>query len=249
MDNSHLFYRYYDTLFAAKDYAGEVAAVMRYCADRPVAKILEIGCGTGNHTLELAGYGEVSVNAVDIDAEMLSLAKIKADKACKVNIAFSSVVNTCEKMDLCVALFNVVNYVCPDGGLEAFFVDIAKSLRDRGVFIFDCWNGAAALLDPPGSKYYEQYCGDRRISCHLTSHTDIALRMTTLNYQLDLYDKNGDRIQSGDYQIKHRLWTPDEIRNGLLEAGFAIETVCTPFRFGSAAAETDWKIMFACRKV
>jgi len=252
MSSRHLFYRYYDTLFSAKDYAGEVAAVISYCAGhrlQPLKNILEVGCGTGNHTLELASNPCVHVTAVDVDTEMLALAQAKVNLAGKTNITFASGISKARNIDLSVALFNVVNYICEDESLREFFADIAKCLRVDGLFMFDCWNGTAALLDPPGSKNYEQQCDGQKVSCHLTSQTDITRKITTLNYQLDLFDTSDKKIESVDYQIEHKLWTPGQIKAALLEAGFEVEFVCIPFKFDLVATDLDWKIMFVCRKV
>jgi SAM-dependent methyltransferase len=252
MHSSHLFYQYYDVLFAAKDYAGEVEAVLRYCDTyplQPLATILEIGCGTGNHTVELANRPHVQVTAVDVDPEMLALAQAKAALAQRGNITFAAGIDGVSNVDLCVALFNVVNYICGEESLRRFFTGIAASLRSQGMFVFDCWNGTAALLDPPGAKTYEQQCGREKVRCHLTSQTDVFRGITTLNYQLDLFDESDKKIESGNYQIEHRLWTPVQIKAALREAGLEVVTVCIPFKFEQEATDSDWKIMFACRKV
>lgn len=251
MGNSHLFYKYYDTLFATKDYAGEVAAVFRYCAGyplQPLENILECGCGTGRHTLELAGKPGVHVTAVDIDREMLALAKKRTAKARQKNITFAPGVDAVRDVDLCVALFNVVNYIRGEENLHTFFAEIAASLRLQGMFIFDCWNGSAALKDPPGSKKYEQERNGELVSCLLTGHTDIIGRETTLEYQLDIFDRCDHRLASGKYEIVHHLWTPAEIKEMLTAAGFELLTVCQPFNFEQEATDSDWKMMFACRK-
>jgi SAM-dependent methyltransferase len=252
MHSSHLFYTYYDTLFSAKNYAGEIEKVFQLCSSyhlQPLENILEIGCGTGNHTLELARINDIHVTAVDVDSKMLALAQTKADKVHNRNISFISDRSTAKNVDLCVALFNVVNYICVDDGLSNFFTNIAESLRLQGVFIFDCWNGTAALLDPPGSKAYEQYCDGQKVCCYLTSQTDVIKKITILNYQLDLFNQAGNKIESGNHQIEHRLWTPEQIKSALRESGFKVKTVCIPFKFDLAATETDWKIMFVCRKL
>lgn len=252
METSHLFYRYYDTLFASKDYAGEVAAVFRLCADyslQPLHNIIEIGCGTGSHTLELAKKSGIHVTAVDVDQAMLALAQVKAGLACSTNISFAASLIGAKKADLCVALFNVVNYLCETENLQRFFADIAMSLRRNGIFVFDCWNGSAALLDPPGSKKYEQQSDELTISCLLTSQTDVARGITTLNYHVELGANTGEKVESGDHQLQHKLWTPPQIKAALELAGLAVDTVCLPFRFEQTALETDWKIMFVCRKL
>jgi hypothetical protein len=147
---------------------------------------------------------------------------------------------------MCVALFNVVNYICEEEALSTFFTSIAGNLRQGGLLIFDCWNGAAALLDPPGSKMYEQQSDGHRVSCHLASLTELSSKITTLNYQIDLFDSSGRKIESESHSIKHKLWTPEQIKAAICEAGFTLERLCLPFRFDHAATDSDWKIMFVC---
>jgi len=249
---SPLFYRYYDTLFATKDYAAEVAAVLEFCRRQPLqplASILELGCGTGNHTLELAKDSGIRVTAVDTDEAMLGLAAEKAAAARMTNITFAAGCHAAVNVDLCVALFNVVNYLCTDEQLQQFFAGVAASLRGQGLFIFDCWNGTAALQDPPGAKSYDQQVAGQKLSCHLTSQTDFVREVTTLDYSLQLFAKSGKLVESDHYRIEHRLWTPARIKAALKEAGLELLLVCIPFRFDMAASdEADWKIMFACRK-
>lgn len=252
MHSTPLFYRYYDTLFSSKNYAGEVASVLSYCIGyplQPLENILELGCGTGNHTVELARNPSIHVTAVDVDFEMLALAQKKVELTNKTNISFVSGRSTEKNVDLSVALFNVVNYICEGESLRMFFANVAESLRSGGLFVFDCWNGTAALLDPPGSKVYEKYCDGRKVSCYLTSLTDFIKKTTTLNYQIDLFDQTGSKVESENYQIEHSLWTPEQIKTALHDSGLVVVTMCIPFRFDTVASDADWKIMFVCRKV
>jgi predicted TPR repeat methyltransferase len=59
--------RSYDAIYREKDYDFEcdlLERVFSECADNPVRNVLDLGCGTGNHSLRLAGrgYGVTGVN-------------------------------------------------------------------------------------------------------------------------------------------------------------------------------------------
>jgi hypothetical protein len=83
----------------------------------------------------------------------------------------------------------------------------------------------------------------------LTSKTNIAKKITALNYHFELFDQMGKEVESGNFQFDHKLWSPGQIKDVLMEAGFEVETVCLPFRFDLAATDVDWKIMFVCTKM
>ena len=62
-----MFYRFYDALFASKDYTGEIERALALAEIRTgVARILEIGAGTGNHTIACAKLCHYMVG-VEID--------------------------------------------------------------------------------------------------------------------------------------------------------------------------------------
>ena len=59
MARSELFFEWYDRLFASKAYADEIDCVLSIASGLGVetGRVLEVGVGTGNHTLELARRG------------------------------------------------------------------------------------------------------------------------------------------------------------------------------------------------
>ena len=249
----HPFYKYYDLLFASKDYRRETTAVFqiyqRY-QKTPLRHILEIGCGTGNHTTELARKKGVSVTAIDYDRHMISLAKKKFQTHGLKNIELSlaRVERMPEKnFNLIVALFNVVTYLEDGKSLRSFFKAAASHLDSQGIFIFDCWNGLAARIDPPRNKTYQCRRGKTQIVCELTSKTNFRRQQTRLSYHLDIFAGN-KKIESGAFSFHQTLWTPNQIQSALQKAGLKILRICVPFQFHRTATKKDWKIMFICKK-
>jgi 2-polyprenyl-3-methyl-5-hydroxy-6-metoxy-1,4-benzoquinol methylase len=75
--------RYYDILYADKDYASEcdfLESVFTKYTDAKVSNILDLACGTGGHAIPLAKRG-YHVAAMDYSPHMLRLAKRKATKS------------------------------------------------------------------------------------------------------------------------------------------------------------------------
>ena len=211
--------------------------------------VLEIGCGTGNHTLELAKLG-IAVTALDIDAEMIGRAQRKLDSAGNHQVHFhhGPAGSLGEgPFDLALALFNVVTYILEDAELLDFFSATKDRLKPGGVFIFDCWNGDAALRDPPGTKETETIMSDKTLHCRVSAETDMAIRRTTLRYDLKVVDREGETIETGQFAMLHKLWKRAEIYDAMKVAGLENLACVKVFDFAKPAAENDWKIMFACR--
>ena len=67
----------YDDLYAEKDYAAEAQFVLdqiRTAAPQAPLRILDLGCGTGLHAMQLAMAG-ISVTGVDRSADMVAVAE------------------------------------------------------------------------------------------------------------------------------------------------------------------------------
>ena len=139
--------------------------------------------------------------------------------------------------DLACALFNVVTYLGSREELDDFFKSVSARLAPDGVFFFDCWNGVAALKDPPRGKEFHCEHPDRRIECELTSETDFAARKTRLSYQITILDLAGAEIASGSHAFFQTLWTPAEITESLADAGLVPFQCCPSFRPGVAATK------------
>lgn len=254
MENrSDLFYQYYDDLYFSKNYSEETGAVIssvKKYLPRKIRKALEIGCGTGNHTLEFARY-DFQLTSIDIDRKMIKAAVKKITRAGCDNVKLLHV--PVEKLDednfdFAVAGFNVVNYLPDFNSLISFFTGINKRLVNGGVFIFDCWNGAAALMDPPGTKTIHCRSSEKFVRCTIESETDFLRQKTLLKYNLSIKNRKGDDIENGIFSFEQTLWTPFEVEYCIKNSGLKILRFSKPFQPDAKATEKDWKVMYICKR-
>jgi len=255
MRGKDLFYETYDALYAGKDYAGEVRAVMdiglRGAAEG--ARVLEIGAGTGNHTLACARLG-CSVTAVEIDPEMIAVMKRKLDDTSpdtreRVHL-HEGPVETLDsgEYDMAMAMFNVVNYLQSLPAVLSFMDAVAARLREGRDFVFDAWNGVAALRDPPRDKESRTETDTHIIDVRVTSRTDFMKAETELTYELERRSKTGKRVENGIYTMRQLLWPPGVLVDAAERAcmnAVGVHPLGDPAR---EATEDDWKILFHCRK-
>ncbi len=255
MEDNSLFYEYYDTIFAAKDYACEIDSALRLGlpeGDGPW-RILELGSGTGNHTFALAGRGH-QVVAVDVDARMVALARRKLcalgpELGSRVSLRHGTVAELEPgQFDLALALFNVVNYLHELDELATFLREIAARLKPGASLIFDCWNGAAALIDPPAGKTLELEAQGHRLRLELTAESDPLALRARMHYRLEVRDSHTGMARTGSYLLEHTLWPAPVIAALARQAGFGTVSLLAREELSRAATIRDWKVLFHCRK-
>lgn len=250
---SDLFYQYYDDLYFSKNYKEEAALVIslvRKYYPGKIKKMLEIGAGTGNHTKEFARQN-FSITAIDTDEKMFyaSSKKFPAEKFPNIKMMNLPVENLKEKnFEFAVAGFNVVNYIPDFSSLLSFFRAVSQRLKPNGLLVFDCWNGIAAIMDPPQSKVIHCKSGKNFVNCTISSETSFMAQRTNLVYNLKVKDERGKETGSGVFSFEQMLWTPMELGYCINEAGLKTLLCCRHLRPEITADENEWKIMFVCQK-
>lgn len=132
--------RYYDRIYWWKDYNQEVdflvKAFKRY--DVRGRRILEVACGTGNHSKILAARG-YEITGVDISDDMLSIARRKVKNHARFLHGdmrdLDAVVG--EGYDAAICLFSSISYNLTLSDLKRTLQGLHSHLEDRGIVIFD----------------------------------------------------------------------------------------------------------------
>lgn len=137
---------FYDLIHREKNYASDIdflKKTMRHYHIVNNREILEVGCGTGNHTLLLSQIF-TRVVASDIDPEMLARThqKLLAHAIENVDLCDLTQQDTRfneQMFELGCSFFNVINYIKTLDALKDYFLMLAKHLRKDSLFIFDCF--------------------------------------------------------------------------------------------------------------
>lgn len=112
----------------------------------PDARMLDVGCGTGRSTRDLAQRCAAgSVHGIDLSARMLAVARREATRAGVTNVSF-------EQADAQVRRFETQSFDAVIsstaamffGDKPAAFVNLARALRRNGFLALLVWNRAAA---------------------------------------------------------------------------------------------------------
>ncbi len=140
--------RYYDVIY--HEYLVErvpriidfVEDVFKRDAERDVRDVLDIACGTGGPTIELARRG-YRVLGLDISSEMIKIAREKARKnGVQVDFKLGDMrrLNFNEEFDAVTCFFSSLGYNLSDEDISNTLRGVYNSLRKGGVFIADVPN-------------------------------------------------------------------------------------------------------------
>ncbi len=192
---------------------------------------LDLACGTGTLTIELAKRG-IDIFGVDDSADMLSMARQKADEA-GVELLL-----LCQKMqrlelyggiDTCICTLDSINHLTSKSDVAAVFQRVGKYLNPDGLFVFDA-----------NTVYkHEHILGD---NCYIYDKENVFCAWQN-NYNpknhkviitLDFFEPTEpgatQYIRSSE-QFSERAYTREELTGMLTEAGLSVEAVYDDMSF------------------
>lgn len=139
--------KYYDILYAQKDYAAEARLVADLIRARlPDARsILDVGCGTGAHAKELTTLG-FEADGLDLEPEFILIAQGKCPDAA-FHVADMRSFELGRTYDAVVSLFSAIGYTADEAGMRATVECMARHVSPRGMVIVEPWFEPGALTD------------------------------------------------------------------------------------------------------
>ncbi len=170
-------------------------------------KIIDIGCGTGRHSIELAKRG-YSITGIDLSESMLQRARKKA----KQNGMQIDFLNLDARNLPFNKQFDVAIMIC-EGGFPLMETDemnfeilsnVSKSLKDSAKFIFTILNGLFPVFNS-----IEEFCSSNTEEGNTTYHRNNFDLMTFRDYNITkVVDDNG---VEKELECNERYYIPSEI--------------------------------------
>ncbi len=184
----------------------------------PGNTILDLGCGTGSITYQLASRGYEMIG-VDLSPDMLMEATAKCGDLEGTPPIF--LCQSMDKLDLfgtidgCVSCLDSINYVTDPKKLQQAFRRVHLFLMTGGLFIFDI-NTVEKLESLDGEVFLDEtedtYCvwrGEYNRRSHMCS------------YFMDIFQQGEDGLwERGEELHQERGYTVDQLTQYLRDAGF-----------------------------
>lgn len=218
----------YDAIQAEWEYDRDLSFVesRTESTDRTLETVLEIGCGTGEHTRRFVAEG-FDVTGVDPHAGMLDRARSKCDATFLQGGLPDLPVD--DQFDVVVAIRGVINHIAPSE-LAFSLQSMVDALAEGGILVFD-----SSPLPPEGNH--------PALDVGETEYGEYA--------RIAQMKPAGDRLDwvsmtfgpDGTFFVDKRKMTPfsdDVVEIALSELGFAVETY-------DGFGPEDHRTVFVCK--
>ena len=216
---------YYNAFYRDKDYKNEAETVIKLLPqEEKINTILNLGCGTGRHDIELAKMG-YSMTGIDVSRQMVQVAQESSEReGCKIEFAVADIreYHAEEKYDAVISLFHVISYQNSNEDLLRVFQTAGKVLRKGGTFVFDLWYGPGVLSDKPAVRV--KTAEDSEYLLYRIARPDMRIEdnVVDVHYEVLVVNKETSNVQRITEVHKMRYFFIPEIRYYLEEAGFEL---------------------------
>ena len=219
---------YYNAFYQDKDYKGETAQVDALLKKygKNISMILNFGCGTGRHDLELTKLG-YQCTGIDQSQLMIDVAKKNAEEEnAEISLLVSDIrkLESSKKYDAVISLFHVMSYQTKNEDILAAFQSARNALTSGGLFLFDVWYGPGVLTDRPSVRVKETEDEKNRLVRIARPVMHDKENVVDVCYEVFVIDKMTGQTRTINEVHNMRYFFRPELELLLQETGFELIT-------------------------
>lgn len=243
--------RAYDAIYADKSYEHECGLIERALHQHGHGEthaILDLGCGTGGHSLELARRG-YAVTGVDRSPAMLDAARAKADQtgvAASFQLGDIRTAELTETFDAALMMFAVLGYQLENADVLTALETARRHLRPGGLLLFDVWFGPAVLSTKPSlrSKTFESTDGELERTS--SGELDVLRHRCTVTFELSRH-VGSETVSVAHETHEMRYFFPLELELFLDRTGFSLLDLSAFPDWEEAPSLETWNVVVVAR--
>ena len=249
--------KFYDLLYKDKNYAKEAlyvdALISKYFSskNKNYPSLLDLACGTGKHLFELSSLGYPNLAGSDISASMIELASSKAKELNKqiefYNYSFQQANRIPGKFDVIVSMFSAINYIITLEDQLQTFRNIHGLLNDKGIFVFDYWNGNAVIRDYSPVKVLRKKEASKEIIRISETDVDTIEQKVSVKFSCLYLEENELQNQFEEIHQLH-YYHFSEMYNLLNTTGFTVIHMSPFLEMTENVKPYDWNISIIAQK-
>ena len=241
----------YDAIYADKDYPAECDLIERafeLYATRKPRTILDLGCGTGGHALELARRG-YELTGVDRSAAMLETAREKAKRegiAAEFSLGDLRTIELGRQFDAVLMMFAVLGYQLENADVLAALRAARGHLTADGLLLFDVWYGPAVLSQRPARRTRKLPSDDGELLRVSDGVLDERHHRCTVTFHLERRT-DGEAVAVADETHEMRFFFPLELEFFLDCAGLSLLKLAAFPVLDHDPDESTWNVVAVAR--
>lgn len=243
---------YYNAFYKEKDYKEEAAQVdfLLNKYGQNVRKVLNFGCGTGRHDIELEKKG-YQCTGIDMSPLMVEIARKNAELENSSMEFLEGDIRRFEskcQYDAVISLFHVMSYQTGNEDILAAFQSARKSLHAGGIFIFDTWYGPGVLSDKPVLRIREAEDEENRLVRIAKPIMHDKENTVDVCYEVFVVNKETDKVRIIKELHSMRYFFKPELKFLLHNAGFELvdHLDCTTL---GETDYTSWTTFFIAKAI
>lgn len=215
---------YYNTFNKDKDYKKEAKQIddliKKY--ENHIFKVLDFGCGTGKHDIELKKLGYYCTG-IDLSPEMIEIANHDLEKE-DINFLVDDIrkFKTKETYDAVISLFHVMSYQNKNEDVLSTFISAREAVKKGGLFIFDVWYGPGVLSDKPCVRVKELEDEENKLVRIAKPVMHDKENVVDVNYDILIINKNTGITKIIQEEHNMRYFFRPELEILLNNAGFQL---------------------------
>ncbi|MFT5197224.1 MAG: SAM-dependent methyltransferase [Candidatus Promineifilaceae bacterium] len=205
--------------------ATEVDFILRHSPIAAETRFLDVGCGFGRHSIELAqrGYHVVGIDPAQamIEAAIGRKAELSAELQGNVKFYVTSgeKFESAEKFDVILCLMTTLGQVGPDGDNSQLLKAICANLKPHGKLVLELPQKDATIATLKPADHFGS----------ATHFTQIEREYIQTTGRIVEHFKLVSPQEQTEFLLSYRLYSQAEVEQMLTEAAFEIDRVVSDF--------------------
>jgi SAM-dependent methyltransferase len=213
-----------------RDIHNDISLIRTLLRGRDMPKLLDLGCGTGEHMDKLSRHGAACMG-IDSSESMLAVARRRYPEAGTFLRGDFRTFDFYNEFDLIISLFGTFNYMVEDADIEKALWNTWRAMKPDGMGLFEVWNSVPVErirekgIGPVSKTRYNGVLIDRERG--FTMLPGAGRTLVEVNYIYTIHDHDGTRTQIDQHIM--RTFTMDEMNRFLGENGFRVRDIYSSF--------------------
>jgi SAM-dependent methyltransferase len=209
----------YDLLYLGiKDYRAEAELLAGLVRERcPGARrLLDVGCGTGEHARHLSALG-FEVDGVDLEPTFVEIARKKCPQG-RFEVADMTALDLPRRYDAVLSLFSAIGYVRTRDALRRTLVRLAAHLVPGGMVVVDPWFEPGQL-----TNHYVTMATGEGEGLTVCRMSRTVIEGTTSHLEFEYLVGRGEGLERRSEIHELGMFTQAEMEEAFRGAGLSVE--------------------------